>query len=527
MNKDTFLFVPYKSGEKSSQGRRATESEARSHAASVSRQRRESKLKSSEHGRSTSVSSSNNLVSQPPDQDEDTLQPTSNTLTLKTPPTRTQEQRRQNMRAMQFSWRAGTVGSIQNDMVLSNGWRTDPFAMVPNGTYVDAVMDYYAQVIIPVNHPIYAIFDVTNVYTTFFFELLQDDDYVNAGLAMVGAVMKGVAHPGSEPTDDVKWYQAKAIKRLQDKWKDATTKGENPADDAAIIAVLALASLARFLGERSSYENHRKDLGAMVRSRGGLDSLGHNGLAKSLLMQWDSFWVFSTEGSSLFPDSRPQHVPVYPAFPLSVDLRKNFEKLPVGFQTLVVQGKISVELVEILVRAADASESGIDSIVTGNKNHSQPRKYNDFVEACPCLGQSGGSEPNLEKQLCLALLLYCANAFTDARSSTALYGGARGELTRILTSSDRPWKTLPEDECGLWICAVCVDSWRMGDAGSPLLSQGMAILPIFRTRVNGRSLEHILRKFFYDENFIRTCLSYTNTRPDKVVLSNFESSARS
>lgn len=279
-------------------------------------------------------------------------------------------------------------------------------------------------------------------------------------------------------------------------------------DDIAIITVLALASLARFLGDLKTYETHRRNMQQMVRSRGGLSALGHDGLVKCVLQQYDSFWVFETEGIPLFSDSRPEHIPVYPAFPLSEDLREIFVKLPAGFQSLILKGKVSVELFDVLGRVVDASTSGVHALTPGNMNHSELRQYNDFVEALPCLGTPDSLKTTIEKDLCLAILLYCFHSFTTARSSVSLYAASRTELTRLLLQVDEQRHPPPEQECLYWICAVCVDSWRKNGPSSPLLPQGAALLPILKRLKNGSASTNVLQKFLYNQELLDGCDRY-------------------
>lgn len=246
----------------------------------------------------------------------------------------------------------------------------------------------------------------------------------------------------------------------------------------------------------------------MVASRGGLNALGHEGLVKCALLQWDSFWVFETQGAPLFSDARPEHIPVYPAFPLSTDLREIFIKIPVGFQSLIMKGKISVELIEVLGRMTEATESGVDSITPEPGHHSKHRKYNDFIEACPFLATSDASKVTLEKDICLALLLYCSNKFTTARSSAALYASSRMELTRLLQQNDHSSLPQPELECLFWVCVVCVDSWRQNGPESALLLKGAALLPVLRNLSTTVSVPNTLYKFFHNQELLDGCSRY-------------------
>ena len=45
-----------------------------------------------------------------------------------------------------------------------------------------------AQIMAPNHAPIYAIFNLTNIYTSYYFELLQHEDFLYTGVASVQAV---------------------------------------------------------------------------------------------------------------------------------------------------------------------------------------------------------------------------------------------------------------------------------------------------------------------------------------------------
>lgn len=517
MAKESFLFVPYNVGQRSLADTKLTSSDARSHAAAVSRSRRDnSRLKAqaaSQKSANSPLAPLNNgrdQINATAEEDDERLTPTSvpsPTSTSSISPTTKplgirRGQRRQHMRAMQFSWRSGNVSA---DFKISGSIPSSPIDFSGLTCFGQSVIDYYKQVISPVNYPIYKIFDITNVYSSYFMLLLQDEDYRPAGFAMVGAVMQQVLNPGSKPSEDVRSNRMTAISRLQKKYNHSLTSGNHVADDMTIITVLALASLARLLGDLNGYETHRKSMRSMVSSRGGLDALGHNGLVKCTLLQWDSFWVFETQGTPLFSD-RPPHIPVYPAFPLSPDIRELFVKIPVGFQSLVMKGKISVELIEILSRAADATESGFDGIIPGSLRDSEYRKYHDFVEACPFLA-SDATRVALEKDICLAVLLYCSNAFTRIRSSTALYASCRMQLTRSLQQNDYSSLSQPERECLFWVCIVCIDSWRQNGPTSPLLQKGSSLLHVLRG-IRSTLDTPVIHKFFCNQELLDGCTRY-------------------
>lgn len=513
MPKESFLFVPYHAGHHSLADTKLANSDARSHAAAVSRQRRDNRRQRIQLSTPTSSNASLNAVDIEARQDDDSLSPASRTGDDSPPSDESitqskaekRVQRRQHMRAMQFSWRAGNVS---NESKLSIGLRPGPVGLTSLGDFARSAIDYFVQVINPVNSPIYAIFNVTNIYTSYWMKLMDDQSYRPIGAAMVGAIIQKIRDPTAETSEEVKSNQNLAISRLQKKHECALGSGSVVNDDISIITVLALANLARFQGQAKAYDVHRRSLKNMVFSRGGLDKLGDDGLVAASVSQWDSFWTIQKDVSPLFPAGRAIHTPVYPAFPLSNDLRDTFLNIPIGFQSLILKGKVSVELLDTISRTAEASTNGIQSLSPGDMWHSKTRKHRDFLEACPVLAASDTSTSVLEKKITLALLLYCANTFTSARSSTSLFGASRVELSRLLLLEDQTQCSPVEKECLYWISAVCVDSWRQAGPGSALLAKGLEVLPVLKQLNQECTSRNVLQRFFANQELVTECDRY-------------------
>lgn len=504
MAKESFLFVPYHGGQHDNAATKLTNSDARSHAAAVSRQRRDNKrLKQQTECKSTitptqSATNDDQAYSQ---EDHQRRQ-----QSIKGPSHANEEakavevvsRRRQHMRAMQFSWRAGHSNS---PMHYNSGTRVDPFGVALDSDFGHAAVDYFWQIISKMNQPVYAIFNVSNTYGPFWGELMMNDDYRPAGLAVVGAIMNRASNATRDATEMVKHYQNAAVIRLHKRYSSINNF---VADDTTIMLVTTLAQLAAVLGDFESHETHRQMVRRMVDQRGGLEALGHGGLLKCVLLQWDSFWAFTAGGQPLFSRPQPQPIPVYPAFPLNVEVRQTFNKLPHGFQTLIFKGRISYGMIEILSRVVDAQNSELDDIAA-NMAHTEMRRHTDFAEACPCLDSGDESKLTLEKEICLAALLYCFNEFVTERSHVSLFAASRRELTRLLEQTSSFEYNSPERECLVWMYAVCIVSWTMGVPADTIPPQAAKLHQLYANMSSNMDTEACLRDFFHNEAFITAC----------------------
>ncbi|KIX04471.1 uncharacterized protein Z518_05339 [Rhinocladiella mackenziei CBS 650.93] len=467
--------------------------------------------------------------------------------------------------------------NIPHDLL---GTRADPFNCIPSrgSDCVSAVVDYHAQIMAPNHAPIYKIFDVTNVYTSYYFELLSHPDFLYTGVASVQAVIDHLRRPGQGPSQTVLRHIGSAMKnlrlrleRLQREQREIQIQSDNrnsaaasstgagneeggetarlnvktsanetlQVDDLTIITVLFLAVVTRAINDMPSHEVHKRSIATLVSARGGLDRLvGHDGLARCTLMQWESFWALNT-GQSIFPDSRPAYAPIYPLNPIPSPLVQKISLLPLGFQRLAHRQRLALDVLDVLSRTAEAQiEHDLHGTIVEDSDvfRNKPRRFSDFWEACTCLGApdevrvDGTLEPNLEKLIILAVLLYCLHTFSPMRAVTAVYNGSRLKLTNdaprrvrrnaaaesgsppiMKDDSEVQMEIDEEDDVLLWIYFVLVDSWRA--ANDSLLPQGLALMANIDARfpermANWEGCQAVLKKFFWNDKFIMRCRAF-------------------
>jgi len=266
----------------------------------------------------------------------------------------------------------------------------------------------------------------------------------------------------------------------------------------------------------------------------------------------------------MFPHARPAYNPSYPVPPFTPDIVRLIAKLPCGFQTLAKHNRLAIDVLEVLERTTDAEalHRAKGTIVEpADVFRSRPRRYHDFWEACTCLGAPDdpvSGEPNLEKLIVLALLIYSLHTFSPMRAVTAVYNGSRTKLAadvhRRIKRSPLRWSiygygrrahrnsdndeddednddhddndnnSVPrhtaEEECLVWIWMVLVDAWRASD--DRLLPQGKLLMAQLARRYDGddgggirsrserfkASIDPVLSKFFYNNKFAARCRGY-------------------
>lgn len=317
-------------------------------------------------------------------------------------------------------------------------------------------------------------------------------------------LIKSLFTPQSRSAQTALRHQGAALAQLQ----RAISQSWARVDDYTICSVLMIALLARLYGNQQSHAIHCHYLQKMVEQRGGLDDLVFDGVTRCAILQWESFWALDT-GRSAFQGLRQLKAPIYPSVPLPSELRLRVNKLPVGFQRLAHQGKLAIDVLELLGRVA--TQTPAKSTLSINTAQWSRRKYDDFWEACRCLADP---RPGLQKFLCLALLLYCVDEYSPQRQfrrGMTIFGGPRALLTRELPKLS--CRDEAETECLMWIWMVVVDAWssdceKDGDLppiGLQCLHDLRRAFPNITTWEDMRS---VLRKFFWSRRFSSACEAF-------------------
>lgn len=433
----------------------------------------------------------------------------------------------------------------------SYGLRVDPFDCMRDKrtANVSMVLDHHATITAPNHIPIYSIFNVTNVFTSYYTELLCREGSLHAGVASVHAGIDQLRRPGMGPSSETLQHLNKAIIELRETLDAIIKKSLGSSEAAALISestimtVMFMAVCARVLGDTVAHEAHKRTVASLVAAKGGLDKLtGQHGLARCALMQLESFWALNS-GATIFPSNRPTYNPQYPSIPFSESVLRQIKTLPIGFQTLAQTRMLAADVIEVLARAT-AAQTEFDSKGTYGdfRENYMPkiRRYSDFWEACTCLGapdevvtfkcEDGGTEgissPNLQKLIVLALILHCSNSLSHTRAASTIYNGSRIKLISDLPRKfavSKQYQRLGrksvepgmagvlqrETDVLLWISLVLVDSWRTVNGVPTPQSSGLMKMTRdhFAEVSMWAEIEVILRKFFWNKKFLGRCES--------------------
>ncbi|KIW21333.1 hypothetical protein PV08_01913 [Exophiala spinifera] len=386
-----------------------------------------------------------------------------------------------------------------------HGTRTDPFNCISTDHphLLAASVDYFSGVTVPAHSALYELFDITNIYNGYWFELMSDPDFAYSGVCLTLRVRELSCDSNAKPSEEVLLALGIALSRLR---KRIANTG-NVVDDISVTAVSFMAAIAKAIGDSSTHQKHKQALKYMVKARGGLDKLGHDGMDKCLLLQREGFWSIA-DGSTIFGDERENIVSIYPKMPLSgVNLEMTMS-IPLGFRDLAHLGKLSVQVLEVLVRTQQKAQmektlGSAQRLPELFKTHK--RRYSDFHEACPCLSEpdvDGGA--SIEKLSVLAVIIYCSTIFTPTRSTTVLYDTCRKRLQSDIATI-KP-DSAAEAVCLTWVAAMLVWSWTT--VSGQLTQHGISCLAKLKTTIlrdiEWTELESILGNFFWSEKMSKS-----------------------
>lgn len=377
------------------------------------------------------------------------------------------------------------------------GTRVDPFRSFPGQQTpcVVGALDYYTQVLSPLHQPLLVAVSLVNPMMSWALPvILSHESAFHAGVALSQAYLEMRQDPTARPSQEVGFHRYKAASLL----RDALSKLEGPPGDGALVTVLALASLDVIYREDNM--SNRKGLALMVALKGGLDNLGTRGLVKAYLIQFDYFWTLETGTQTIFPLAKRKKRRIYPQSPFQDNIISTISTLPPGFAAIAQQGCLGIDVLQILSRV---------SVFLQSKNANRPlsidkdpvpegQDYPDIFDACSCLHSAASTEHSLEKNICLAVIIFSFNMYsqTDSHSKITGYRGSRQELTRSLPFT--PHRSPDEKACLVWIWVVVISSWRTTSALAPeglLLSR--KFFENFEEARSWTSIEWAMRRFFW------------------------------
>lgn len=381
------------------------------------------------------------------------------------------------------------------------GYRIDPFSNYFDHEDTWNAIDYLGSAVASNQAIIDEIFNVHSVTSNCGLTLIANDDLRCCLLAQILANRHKHEHP-HEPTPPhiLKYVQDGLVSH-----RSRLRKGH--VDHFTIVATMFLAVTSLALGDKEAYEVHRRNIEPLLSLLGGLESPVLGIATQSCIIQLESALSLGLGMRSVFCDVSPIYVAYYPSHPFSTEVMLMINKLPAGFQPLVKQRKIAMDVLEVLLRVSELIPVvEIDGKITFQIS---TRRFLGFWQACPCLARPDGidGQPDIEKLIVMGLILFCYNTSCRRPDLTLLYGTVRKRMADYMARS----LALDEEKRVIqWIWMVTIDSWRMP---TPLATRSRLVLlrQMKSSSFAFTSIEEMhdsLTQFFWNAKFMNRCETY-------------------
>lgn len=333
--------------------------------------------------------------------------------------------------------------------LVSGALRTDPFDSLPGRQTpcVAGALDYYVKILSPLQEPLQLTIGMTSPLMSWVFPVfISHEGAYHGAVALSQAYLEKQRSPTSRPSAEVGFHRQRAVALLRDQIDNLNGR---PPDNGMMIAVLALASLDVVYQEDSV--TNRKGVALLVALKGGLDNLGHKGLIKAYLVAFDYFWMLETGDESIFPLSKRKQRREYPRIPFEPSTLSIVSTLPPGFAVVAQQGTLGMDVLRILSRVSIFCSSAFKT--------DDGEDHPDIFDTCSCLHASSSTEHSLEKNLCLAVILFSFDRHNASSASAKItaYRGSRKELTRSLPYTQI--RNMEERNCLTWVWMILLGSW--------------------------------------------------------------------
>jgi hypothetical protein len=385
------------------------------------------------------------------------------------------------------------------------GLRTDPFMRNPDGdilsSHDSALIDFLACDIGPINATVAWIFNVSNIASGML-EIMAQQNFQNALLCILQEMGDQLRHQsaGPVPSVGVLQHKGRALARVR---RSLVEQKAEEVDDATLCAVLLLAVVESRFQNHAVRDLHAKTLSSLTARRGGIQSFPDGSVFKASAMQFDTFWAWET-GATMFPGHRRSHAPLYPGNAKSM---RTIQALPIGFQNMFELRMLSYDILPVISRAAqfcNFTKSELQEFIQLSRHHRHG--FNDFWEACPCLGLDDNKYHPMERLLTMSLMYFAYGAFVPRAFPTGPAGPTPDLTQKLMTYRS---STIAEEECLQWMWILAIHLSWTGTHSS--FRDPISMLQLQLRYPDFRAVEAVIalcRKFLWTKNMTNVLHDY-------------------
>ncbi|OCT53302.1 hypothetical protein CLCR_09997 [Cladophialophora carrionii] len=395
------------------------------------------------------------------------------------------------------------------------GFRTDPFASlpIPQTEQVEWATDFFTQNFSAMNASLYTDDAGNWLLNTLFPMALQSDMLFQALIlsmaryshpASKGALVPGGAHFAHLRSSVLsKLHQALSM--------DKTIS----TSDTTIHTVLCLIAADFFAGHDDHAGIHMKGLQTLVSLRGGLENGNFDRYTKYNLAGTHALCQFAEqrlrESGSAPVKAEPELT--YPSHPFSPELCTEIAVLPLGLSDIALEGRISVQIIELLCRISQMAQ---ETPLTRRATTEQI--YNVAIDLMTYITRDSISP--LERSICLFTFVFTLRETPSRNESQKFFGQFLTNLRRRFRQTSKSFMSLEGVGVDLAIWGVTMLAMensveRIGldeNERSDLFEQ---LLRQCRIAANWNKTCESLKRFFFPDTWIEEYRVWWNKEMEK------------
>lgn len=230
---------------------------------------------------------------------------------------------------------------------------------------------------------------------------VRDEANLESTLLLSLATLEIHENPGARPSTTLMKHYSRTLKVIQQR----LVSGDR--GDALLMAVLRVVILCLFYSDWNSFQTNSRGFSKLVHLRGGLDNLGWAG--------WFTYvysWIQLRWANHLaqIKAKEPEHQGrsfTYPTHPYPGHVCVMVSKLPIGFQDVLLQSRVSLEIMEFLYEVSQWSSSYSQTPDVGSVEQQNRLGRQGITLALECANHLASANPNpIERLLCIGLLAF-------------------------------------------------------------------------------------------------------------------------
>ncbi|KIW73758.1 hypothetical protein PV04_01851 [Phialophora macrospora] len=395
------------------------------------------------------------------------------------------------------------------------GFRNDPFASLPvrQTEQVEWATDFFTQTFSAMNASLYTDDAGNWLLKTLFPMALQSDMLFQALILSMARfshpASKDALIPGGVHFAHLRSSVLSKLHRTLSMDKAISTS------DTTIHTVICLIAADFFAGHDDHAAIHLKGLQTLVSLRGGLENGNFDRYTKYNLAGTHALCQFAEQRlrESNSPPVMVEPELTYPSHPFSPQLCTDIAVLPLGLSEIALEGRISVQVIELLCRISQMAQ---ETPLT--KRATTEQIYNAAIDLMTYITRDSISP--LERSICLFTFVFMLRETPSRNESQKFYGQFLNNLRRRFQQTSKSFMSLDGvgPDLAIWGVAMLAmenSLERIGLDESERSDRFEQLLRQHRKAANWKQTCKSLKDFFFLDTWIEEYRVWWNKEMEK------------